>query len=181
MDVVKKSFAVLLSVVFLAGLSGCAGSAPSAEFKKPISDIHRMCLSDEATVKIVAADGVILNDVSRQRLESRLLQTINTKKKGVQCKTTDKRSYVLSSKITQYEEGNAFARFMLAGLGQIHIDGDFALSILPSESDPVAEFTIQKTFAWGGAYGASTRIEDVEPAFAEGVADAIVAQTVEDR
>jgi hypothetical protein len=179
MKSMKMSFAVLLTVVSFAGLSGCAGSAPTAEFKKPISDIHRLCLSDEATVKLVAADGVVLNDVNRQRLESRLLQTINEKKKTVQCKTADKRAFVLNSKITNYDEGNAFARFMLAGLGQIHIDGDFVLNLLPSGNESVAEFTVQKTFACGGAYGGSTRIEDVEPAFAEAVADAIVAQATE--
>ncbi len=172
----KMSFAVLLSAVYLAGLSGCAGSAPTAEFKKPISDIHRLCLSDEATLKLVAADGVVLNDVSRQRLESRIMQTITEKKKNVPCKTTDKRVFVLNSKITNYDEGNAFARAMLAGLGQIHIDGDFVLNHMSAGNESVAEFTIQKTFAWGGIYGASTRIEDVEPAFAEGVAEAIVTQ-----
>ena len=143
-----------------------------------ISDIHRLCLSDETTVKLVAADGIVLNDVNRQRLESRLLQTINDKKKTTQCKTAEKRAFVLNSKITNYDEGNAFARFMSAGLGQIHIDGDFILSLLPSVNESVAEFTVQKTFAWGGIHGASTKIEDVEPAFAEGVADAIVTQAV---
>lgn len=128
MNGMKERFAFLLSAVSLAWFSGCAGTAPTAEFKKPFADIYRLCLTDDATVKLVAADGVILNDVSRQRLESRLLQSITEKKKAVQCKTADKRVFVLNSKITNYDEGNAFARFMLAGLGQIHIDGDFVLN-----------------------------------------------------
>lgn len=175
----KMSFALLFCVISLACFSGCAGSAPTAEFKKPISDIHRLCLTDETSVKIVTADGVVLNDISRLRLESRLLQTINEKKKTVQCKTADKRVFVLNTKITNYDEGNAFARAMLAGLGQIHIDGDFVLNHISAGNDAVAEFTLSKTFAWGGMYGAATRIEDVEPAFAEGVAMAIVAQVSE--
>ena len=32
------------------------------------------------------------------------------------------------------------------------------------------------TFAWGGVYGAATGIEDVEPAFAEGIASALTGQ-----
>jgi len=177
---------LVLSVAALGALSGCAGTAPTAEFKKPISEAFRLCANDEAGVRLAAADGVTLNDVSRQRLESRLSQTINEKKKSVQCKTADKRVFVLQSKITRYDEGSAFARAMLAGLGQIHIDGEFTLNLLPAvagaDSKPgvngenVAEFSVQKTFAWGGMYGASTRIEDVEPAFAEGVTEAIVAQ-----
>lgn len=174
-----RILAVILSVVSLTFFYGCAGTAPTAEFKKPISDIHRLCLTDEATVKLAASDSVVLNDVTRQRLESRLIQAIYEKKKTAQCQTTDKRAFVLNSKITLYDEGNAFARFMLAGLGQIHIDGDFVLSLMPTENESIAEFTVQKTFAWGGAYGGSTRIEDVEPAFAEGVAEAIVAQATE--
>lgn len=189
----KKSCCLVLAVVAMGALSGCAGTAPTAEFRKPLSDAMRLCMNDDATVTLSAADGVILNDISRQRLESRLTQTINEKKKSAQCKTADKRVFALNSKITRYDEGNAFARAMLAGLGQIHIDGEFILSrkleapaasnsnanpvpINAAASESVAEFTVQKTFAWGGMYGASTRMEDVEPAFAEGVTDAIVAQ-----
>ncbi len=179
MKIVKKSLAVVLSFVSLAVLSGCAGTTPTVQFKKPISDTYRLCSTDETTVKLIVTEGLVFNEVSRQRLESRLQQTINEKKKTAQCKTTDKRVFVLNSKITNYDEGNAFARAMLAGLGQIHIDGDFALNLLSSGSETVADFTLQKTFAWGGIYGASTRIEDVEPAFAEGVAEAIVAQVTE--
>jgi hypothetical protein len=37
-------------------------------------------------------------------------------------------------------------------------------------------FTVDKTFAWGGIYGASTHIEDVQPAFADAVADGLTGQ-----
>jgi hypothetical protein len=171
----KKGLTFLLLLVLLAVFSGCAGTAPTAEFKSPIDSINRLCNIDELNVKVAAADGVLLNDISRQRLESVLLQTINEKKKNAQCKATEKRSFVLNSKITRYEEGNAFARAMLAGLGQIHLDGEFVLlKLMLEKSQVLAEFNVSKTFAWGGVYGGSTRIEDVEPAFAEGVAAAIV-------
>ena len=38
----------------------------------------------------------------------------------------------------------------------------------------LGEYEVKKTFAWGGIYGASTKIEDVEAGFAEGVADLIL-------
>jgi hypothetical protein len=35
---------------------------------------------------------------------------------------------------------------------------------------------LKKTFAWGGAYGAATSIEDIESTFADGVAAAVTGQ-----
>lgn len=40
----------------------------------------------------------------------------------------------------------------------------------------VGEFTLKKTFAWGGVYGAATSIEDIEDTFADGVAAAVTGQ-----
>ncbi len=77
--------------------------------------------------------------------------------------------------ITRYDKGNAFARAMLAGLGQIHIDSTVTVSASGS-GDTVSEFTVKKTFAWGGIYGGATRIEDVEPAFAESLAAGLTGQ-----
>lgn len=176
----EKGVLFLLLVLFIGGLYGCAGTIPSAEFKKPISDAYRLCADDEAEVKLIAAEGVALNDTNRQRLESRVKEAIAAKKKDARCKTNGKRSFVLDSRITRYDEGNAFARAMSAGLGQIHIDGDFSLLLLSaSGNERVAEFTLQKTFAWGGLYGGMTRMEDIEATFAGGVAEAIVAPTPE--
>jgi hypothetical protein len=45
------------------------------------------------------------------------------------------------------------------------------------EERKVAEFTADKTFAWGGIYGGSTSMEDVEHGFAEGIAEATVNPT----
>lgn len=172
---------ILPFVIFFAGLYGCAGTLPTAEFKKPISDSYRLCSNDAANVKLVKADGVELNDLNRQRLESRIREAINERKKNSPCKTILKRSFMLDSIITRYDEGNAFARAMLAGLGKMHIDGDFTLQLLSETgSESVAEFTLQKSFGWGGIYGGVTRIEDIEATFAEGVAEAVVAQAQED-
>jgi len=179
MIISKKHLTAVLSAFSFIALTGCASTVPSADFKKPIADTYRLCSNDDARVKFVATEGLTLNGYDLHRLKSRIQQAIDTKKSHIKCKTPDKRVFVLYSKITNYDEGNDFARFMLAGLGQIHIDGDFVLSLLPAGDEKVAEFTIQKTFAWGGLYGASIGIEDIEPAFAEGVAKAIVAQTAE--
>ena len=169
-----KVLVVGLSVVSVAAFSGCAGSVPSAAFSKPLAESYRICQTDEATVKLVVADGVPVDETSRKRLEDQILGHVNLKKSVAQCKTTEKRSFVLNSKITTYEEGSAFARLMMAGLGQMHIDGDFTLSLLPENKETLAAFSASKTFAWGGAYGYSTNLYDIEGAFFESVADAVV-------
>ncbi len=69
---------------------------------------------------------------------------------------------------TTYDSGNAFARAMLAGLGQIHIAANVQL-IDATSGNVLANYTVEKTFAWGGAYGGSTTIQDVEGGFAESV------------
>lgn len=77
--------------------------------------------------------------------------------------------------LKRYEKGNAFARAMLAGLGQIHIDGDLLLED-PEKKELLAKYEIKKTFAWGGIYGGTTTIEDVEVGFAESVASIILGE-----
>ncbi|MCS6779025.1 MAG: hypothetical protein NZ555_04915 [Geminicoccaceae bacterium] len=77
--------------------------------------------------------------------------------------------------ITRYERGSAFARMMLAGLGQIHIDGELALVDRASGRE-LARKIVSKTFAWGGLYGGLTDIRDVEEGFAAAVASAILGR-----
>ena len=61
---------------------------------------------------------------------------------------------------------------MLAGLGQMHIDADVVLRD-PRSGTTFATYDVDKTFAWGGIYGASTSITDIEDGFAQSVAAAI--------
>jgi Domain of unknown function (DUF4410) len=82
--------------------------------------------------------------------------------------------------LTRYQRGNAFARFMLAGLGQIHIDANVRVTAKPAD-EKIAEFTVAKTFAWGGIYGASTSMDDIERTFADGVAAALTGQEEKDK
>lgn len=161
-------------LVAMASITGCAGSAPSASFKRPLADNMRLCSTDDAKVVLQKADEVPMGPSSLQNFESRLQYAIDTAKSKAVCVTPAKRVFTLKGTITRYESGNSFARLMLAGLGQIHIDGDFSLYPVSAAVEPVAEFSINKTFAWGGVYGASTRIEDIEPAFFQGISEAIV-------
>jgi hypothetical protein len=78
--------------------------------------------------------------------------------------------------VTRYDEGNAFARFMLAGLGQIYIEGDVLL--LDSETmQQIAAYKVSKDFSFGGLYGGSTNVHDVEKGFARSVAEVVKRRT----
>src|SRR5690606_42084082 len=67
--------------------------------------------------------------------------------------------------------GNAFARAMLAGLGQIEIEADVFL--IDAAGKTVAQYEVSKNFAFGGIYGASTSIEDVEVGFVKSVVEIV--------
>lgn len=71
---------------------------------------------------------------------------------------------------TQYDEGNAAARFVLAGLGQIRIDAD-VIFVDGSNGQKIGQYQVSKQFALGGLVGGTTRIEDVEKGFAKSVAE----------
>jgi hypothetical protein len=78
--------------------------------------------------------------------------------------------------VTRYDEGNAFARFMLAGPGQIRIEGDVLL--LDSETtQEIAAYKVSKDFSFGSLYGGSTNVHDVEKGFARSVAEVVKRRT----
>jgi hypothetical protein len=57
---------------------------------------------------------------------------------------------------------------MLAGLGQIHVHANVLLTDAATGAS-VANFEVTKDFGWGGIYGGSTSVEDVEAGFARSV------------
>ena len=77
---------------------------------------------------------------------------------------------------TEYDQGDAFARFMIAGAGQIRIGTDVALRDQATD-ELLGRYEVSKQFAFGGIYGASTDMEDVEEGLALGIADNLVPET----
>lgn len=154
-------------------LSGCATTSPNVAFRQALPKDQRVDANDTADVKVEAAEGVFIDEYEKQRLARNILGKIDIQKLQ-NPDSSGKREYEIAVLLTRYEKGNAFARFMLAGLGQIHIDAKASVFQLP-ERMKVSEFDIDKTFAWGGIYGGTTSIEDVEHGFAEGVAQAVTS------
>jgi hypothetical protein len=176
----RLRFRTILSFAGIAGscaivLSGCATTAPDAAFSQSLPPDTVVDANDVVTVAVEAKPGVVLTDLERQRLAQGIAAKIDTVKRQ-NTNAQDSRSYSIDVKMTRYDKGNAFARMMLAGLGQIHIDAQVAMVVLP-ENRQVAEFTVDKTFAWGGVYGASQSIEDVEEGFGQAVAEAVAKRT----
>lgn len=152
-------------------LTGCATTSPGVKFAVPLPAEQRVDANDLVTVNVQPAQGVALIDQERQRLAQNIKMKIDQLKME-NPSGQDARQYHLEILVTRYDKGNAFARAMLAGLGQIHIDARVTVYVMPQKAR-VADFTVNKTFAWGGIYGASQSIDDVEQGFAEGVAEAV--------
>lgn len=165
------TFSIPVAILLALFLVSCATTSPQATFTKALPKQQRVDANDTVVVKVEARQGVMIEDNEKQRLSQGIKEKINAQKIN-NTESGDKHEYELNVLLTQYEKGNAFARLMLAGLGQIHIDAHVSLLELP-ERAKVAEFDIDKTFAWGGLYGGSTSIEDVEQGFAGGVAEAV--------
>jgi len=162
----------LLAIALLA--TGCASSPPVAKFARGSAAHAVIRTADTASIDVDASSGVTLADYEKTRIIEQIKMKL-AQEQALNPALADPGQYQVDVTITRYEKGNAFARAMLAGLGQMHIDGNVKVYAMPAHTS-IEEFSVQKTFAWGGMYGASTRIEDIEQAFAEGIANALTGQ-----
>jgi len=68
---------------------------------------------------------------------------------------------VLAGEITQYKPGSRFGRAMLAGAGSAHMD--FVVHLVDGQDGTeLTSFSAERTWAWGGIYGATKGVEDIE-------------------
>ena len=170
----RMAVCLVIAAFTMILLSGCATTLPMASFSREIVTESRIASKDEVKAKIGVGADVQIQASEKTRLAEKIEQKIASRK-ILNNRNGDMKTYEVELLLTRYDKGNAFARAMLAGLGQIHIDGEVKLIELP-ERKLVGEFSIKKTFAWGGAYGASTSIEDIELVFADGIASALTGQ-----
>jgi hypothetical protein len=162
------SFAVMLL------LSGCATTAPEANFIKPIAPASRLTIQDKVEVHIKPHGNLYVSNFDRRRLTARLQGRLESMKM-LNPPNGKKRSYSIEVTLTRYDEGDALTRLLFFGFGQVHVNGTVLVAELPSKAI-VGEFTVHKAFAWGGPYGGFTDIEDVEKGFADGVVLALTGQ-----
>jgi hypothetical protein len=166
--------AALTGLLMAALLVGCAGTAPKPTFSQPMAVAASITAGDASEVAIDAPQSMEILPQERDRLAQKVKLRIEARK-ATNARIDPPRSYQVLLRLSRYEKGSKFARAMLAGLGQIHIDGTVSVFQMP-EHTLIGEFELKKTFAWGGIYGASTDIEAIEDTFADAVAATVTGQ-----
>ena len=163
---------LFLLVACISG--GCATSPGAVSAIAPLKQGVNLSTYSSLAVEV---EGVQLTPVDKDRIRIRIVDAIMkeapTRFKDINSPTPMPPTLRASVTVTNYDKGNTFARFMLAGLGQIHIDAEVALRDQDT-GDELGRFGVNKTFAWGGIYGAVTRVEDVEDGFAGAVANVLL-------
>jgi Domain of unknown function (DUF4410) len=162
-----------LCLCLLLVLSACAGSvAPPTVVLGPPQG-QQIFLRD---VVAEAAPGVAMTPEDLKRNVQLVLAEIRASSPAVLQPSGEPHAWLMKIIFTRYDEGNAFARFMLAGLGQIRIEADVLL-LDPDTGQTVAKYQVAKDFSFGGIYGGTTTIQDVEKGFARSVAATVKQKT----
>jgi hypothetical protein len=147
-------------------LAGCAGSVSKPLALQPLEQNAPLRLSD---VSADAEQGVRMSEGDLGLISQKVKSYIEAESPDVFGNASD----ALKMKIhfTRFDRGDAFARAMMAGLGQIKIDATVMLDDVGGKQ--VAAYNVSKDFAFGGLVGATTTVEDVEEGFAKSVAEIV--------
>ena len=156
-------------MLLCATFASCAGSGGGAVSygSTPVAGAV-LNSSDNVAVAVTPAAGMA--DFETSRLTSRVKAALDKKRAG---NSGPARKVAVHVQMSRYDKGNAFARAMLAGLGQIHIDANVTAT---AGGNPLMSFPVKKTFAWGGMMGGMTDISQVEVGFAEKVAGGLTGK-----
>ncbi|PPD39319.1 MAG: hypothetical protein CTY16_19175 [Methylobacter sp.] len=167
----------LLSLVLITLAAGCASNGGSHKLvSAPMSSTQAGKYTD-LMVSVQAAPHVALSQSDRFRMTNLIAEDVNfdapNRFKAINPLVPNSTILQASVVIKRYDEGDAFYRLMLMGLGQIHIDADVVLADSATKNQ-LAQYEVTKTFAWGGYFGALIGIKDVEVGFCKAVADSIL-------
>jgi Domain of unknown function (DUF4410) len=158
--------------IAVSSITSCATSGGKPTYTKNLAPEARIISSDKVTAEVVpAGPKLVMTSVDKERFSQKVEVAIRSRApQGAR----SARNYRVVVALTKYERGSAFARMMLAGLGQMHIDATVTVYSMPGKA-VVGAFSVDKTFSWGGAVGGMATIENVEDDFAKAVADAVCA------
>ena len=170
-----RSRGIVLYCALTALVAGCASTPPEPKFTHTMVSESRVAATDTVDVVIETAEKITVNPYERDRVAQKIKAKIDERKVKNPPSAAGPRTVQVFLHVTRYEKGNAFARAMLAGLGQIHLDGTIYLYQMPDRV-LLEDFDLQKTFAWGGIYGAATSMEQIEDTFADSVAATVTGQ-----
>jgi hypothetical protein len=166
---------VLLSALVV--LSACAGDVAKPVAVQEIAPPQKLALR-VSDVTAEAQPGVTMASYELDRIVSKVKSVLPAVSgSGAPPASTGAAPMAkIRMVFTQYDKGNAFARFMLIGTGQIKIDADVYF-VDDATGQQIGKYQVSKQFAFGGIYGGSTSVEDVEDGFAKSVAEILKPKT----
>jgi hypothetical protein len=166
-------------VFFTSLLSGCADTGGSHQLVGPPMSSSQASKFSDLLITVKPHNHIALSQTDTDRMTKLIVEDIKTNSpnrfKTINTSAPGSTALKASVAIKNYDEGSAFARFMMIGIGQIHIDADVTLADSLS-NEKMAEYEVTKTFAWHGIYGAVTDIKDTEVGFCKAVADSILGK-----
>jgi hypothetical protein len=166
-----KSLRIAAAAALALLLAACATSSTKPVVVQTLNkeQVAALRLKD---VTAVAAPGVSMSQADFDRICFKVKKELQVVSPGIIVDPASPEAAAADTMkitFTQYDSGSAFARAMLIGLGQIHVDADVA--VLDPTGASVGQYKISKQFALGGLVGATTSIEDVEDGFAKSVSE----------
>lgn len=172
----KKQHFYMVIIFFSIFLTGCAGTKGGVDLVEPVVSESQMGKYTNLQIKVKSTDTK-MKKADKNRVKNLIKLEVNSEQpnrfKSINSKSSNRKKMLATVNITRYEKGSKFARFMLIGLGQIHIDEDIVLTDYFSKNK-LAQYQVTKTYAWGGMIGAMTDIKDVETGFSKAVASSIL-------
>lgn len=163
----RVATAVILAICFSA-IAGCGTTPLVLKLADPRIDFAQYeALVIQTTTAQANVSGAAQTRI-RNLVKDEILRCCPSRFKNVSVDSTQPHDLLLNIKLTAYDEGNAAARFISAGLGSMQIHGQVEI-IEPKSGSLLSAGEAGKTFAWGGIYGAMTGIEDLEKDFAQEV------------
>jgi hypothetical protein len=157
---------LLATGALAATLAGCADSVSRPVPLQAFEQSAPLRLSD---VSADAEPGVPMSEGDFGLVSQKVRAYINAQSPGVFGTGPD--ALAMKIHFTRFDRGDAFARAMMAGLGQIKINATVMLD--DATGKQVAAYNVSKDFAFGGIVGATTTVEDVEEGFAKSVAEIV--------
>lgn len=117
---------LLLAVCLAQLVSGCASSPGGINPVAPLKEGTNLTAFSNLSVEVDAGSGVTLSPTDKERISRLIVGTIKKREPNrfadINAPTAAPATLRASVNVTRYDKGNSFARFMLAGLGQMHID-----------------------------------------------------------
>lgn len=160
--------------VLAVSLAGCAESISNPVAVQALSTEQRTALH-LTDITADAASGVPMSEADLGLICQQVKAEVVAQMPGLLVdQATPGSALKMNIHFTRFSRGNAFARFMLIGLGQIKIEAD--VDLIDTAGNKVAEYKVAKDFALGGIAGGITTVEDVEVGFAKSVAEVVKAK-----